>query len=141
MIELKFAECIAELIVDEQGREDVIGMRFDAIRTLYGTARKYADRGFLSELVEAFFVKKSQMIMKAKSMAEIKKILKPSTPYYNAGKMVPKESPYYVEEEELMLWSITTEKGPLIPAGYERYMELFKKLLPELAGKLWKETA
>ena len=61
--------------------------------------------------------------------------------YYSAGKMVPKESPYYVEGEELMLWSITTEKGLLIPAGYERYMELFNKLLPELAEKLWKKTA
>lgn len=47
MIELRFAECIAELIVDEEGREDVIGMRFDAIKTLYGIAHKYADRGFL----------------------------------------------------------------------------------------------
>lgn len=141
MLDFKFAECITTIILDESENTDVIGMRFDAIRNLYGLAQKYAKRGFLSELVEAFFVKKSQMIMKAETKTEIKKILKPSTPHYNGGKMVPEDSLYYVEEEELMIWSMTTEIGPLIPAGYERYMELFKKLLPEKAETLEKEAA
>ena len=41
--------------------------------------------------------------------------------------------PYYSEEEELLLWSETSLRGPLITAGYERYMELFKKILPQKA--------
>ena len=53
--------------------------------------------------------------------------------------MLPESTPYYVEEEELMLWSETSQRGPLISAGYDRYMELFKKLLPEKAKFLEKE--
>ena len=55
--------------------------------------------------------------------------------------MVPKKSPYYAEEEELMLWSRTSLLGPLNDAGYRRYKELFQKMLPEQAAQIWKETA
>ena len=89
---------------------------------------------------EAFFAKKSQMILKAKSKSEIEKILKPSIPYYHAGRMVPKDSPYYVEEEELILWYRTSFRGPLNDAGYNRYLELFQKLLPEQAKALEKKA-
>ncbi len=81
------------------------------------------------------------MIMKAETEKAMKEILKPSTPYYSAGKMMPKDSPYYVEEEELMLWSRTSFRGPLIDAGQNRYMELFKKYLPDKAKLLWKDDA
>lgn len=81
------------------------------------------------------------MILKANSKSEVQKILKPSTPRYIAGKAVPVESPYYVEEEELILWSRTSLRGPLNDAGYIRYRELFEKLLPEKAELLKKKTA
>lgn len=55
--------------------------------------------------------------------------------------MLPESTPYYVEEEELMLWSETSQRGSLISAGYDRYMELFKKLLPEKAKFLEKEAS
>lgn len=138
---LKYAECIADILLDESDNVDVIGLRFDAIRTLFSRAQQYAKKGFLPELVETFFTKKSQMILKAETKTEITEILKPSTPYYSGGKMVPESTPYYVEEEELMLWSETSQRGPLISAGYDRYMELFKKLLPEKAKFLDKEAS
>lgn len=135
MIELRYAECIASIILDD-GDEELKGLRFVSLRTLYGITKKYVEEGFLLEIVEAFFMKKSQMVLEAETKSAMKAILKPSIPHYSGGKMVPENSPYYVEEEELMIWSRTTTRGPLISAGYERYMELFKKLLPEQAEKL-----
>lgn len=62
--------------------------------------------------------------------------LKISTPNYSGGKFTVSNTPYYSEEEELMLWSKTSFRGPLISAGYERYMELFKKILPQKAEQI-----
>ena len=140
MIDLKYAECIATILLDEDGNKDIIGLRFDAMKSLRRIAQMYIKEGFLLNLVEAFFAKKSQMILKAKSKSEIEKILKPSIPYYHAGRMVPKDSPYYVEEEELILWSRTSFRGPLNDAGYNRYLELFQKLRPEQAKALEKKA-
>lgn len=136
LIDLKYAECIATILLDEDGNKNIIGLRFDAMKSLRGIAQMHIEEGFLPNLVEAFFQKKSQMILKAKSKSEIEKILKPSTPRYVAGKAVPKNSPYYVEEEELILWSRTSFRGPLNDAGYNRYLELFQKLLPEQEKKI-----
>lgn len=57
------------------------------------------------------------------------------TPYFG-GKFTVSNIPYYSEEEELLLWSETSLRGPLITAGYERYMELFKKILPQKAEQI-----
>ena len=58
---------------------------------------------------------------------DMQDFLKVSTPHYFGGKFTVSNIPYYSEEEELLLWSETSLRGPLITAGYERYMELFKK--------------
>ena len=43
---------------------------------------------------------------------------------------------YRKEEEELLLWSLTSLQGPLRDEGYRRYRELFEKCLPEMAEKI-----
>ena len=55
---------------------------------------------------------------------------------YFGGKFTVSNIPYYSEEEELLLWSETSLRGPVISAGYERYMELFKKILPQKAEQI-----
>ena len=62
--------------------------------------------------------------------------MKVSTPNYSGGKFIDRNTPYYSEEEELLFWSETSLRGPLISAGYERYMELFKKILPKQAEQI-----
>ena len=52
------------------------------------------------------------------------------------GKKFVYTSPYAVEEEELLLWSLTSLQGPLRDEGYRRYRELFEKCLPEMAEKI-----
>ena len=47
------------------------------------------------------------MIMQAKTKGEITEILKLSKPHFDGNKFVY-TSPYAVEEEELLLWSLTS---------------------------------
>lgn len=126
MIDLEYSRYITELLMDDQISEELRSRRFDAIRKMRGIAVRYEKEGFLTGLVETVFCKKVDFIMKARTKAELKEILRPSMPRYSGGKFYP-DSPYHVDEEELILWSKTSLKGPLIPQGNERYQELFEK--------------
>lgn len=135
-MEYEYAKCMAELFLDEGCNEKIRNLRFEALQYVYVRAQDYLQKGFLPELVEAFFVKKIGMIPQISSKNEKEVFRNPSVPVYNGNGFVPSGNPFYVEEEELLLWSETSLKGPLIPAGYARYMELFQKYLPEQAEKL-----
>lgn len=126
MIDLEYSRYITELLMDQEQTEELLSRRFDALRTLRGMMVKYEEERFLPELIETIFCKKAEFIMEARTKTEIEKILKPSTPRYSCGEFYA-GSPYHVEEEELILWSITSLKGVLIPDGYKRYRELFEK--------------
>ena len=126
MIDLEYSCYITELLMDHTLNEELRSRRFDAIRRVRGLVARYEEDGFLPELVETIFCKKADFIMKAKTKAELDEIVKPSTPRYSGGIFYP-GSPYHVEEEELILWSKTSLKAPLIPQGYKRYQELFEK--------------
>lgn len=93
-------------------------------------------KGFLPDVVEAFFVRKMKGLPLVSTKQDMQDFLKVSTPHYFGGKFTVSNIPYYSEEEELLLWSETSLRGPLISAGYERYMELFKKILPQKAEQI-----
>ena len=109
MIDLEYSCYITELLMDHTLNEELRSRRFDAIRRVRGLVARYEEDGFLPELVETVFCKKADFIMKAK------------------GNL------YHVEEEELILWSKTSLKVPLIPQGYVRYQELFEKYVKDEA--------
>lgn len=126
MIDLEYSRYITELLMDDEVNEKLRSRRFDALRKMRGIAAQYEEDGFLPELVETVFCKKTAFIMKAKTKAELEEIVKPSIPRYSGGIFYPGNS-YHVEEEELILWSKTSLKAPLILQGYKRYRELFEK--------------
>ncbi len=126
MIDLEYSCYITELLMDDVINERLRSRRFDALRKMRGIAAQYEEDGFLPELVETIFCKKAAFIMKAKTNAELEEIVKLSIPRYSGGTFYPGNS-YHVEEEELILWSKTSLKAPLIPQGYKRYQELFEK--------------
>lgn len=126
MIDLEYSRYITELLMDDELNEKLRSRRSDALRKMRGITTQYEEEGFLPELVEMVFCKKADFIMKAKTKAELDEIVKPSTPRYSGGIFYP-GSPYHVEEEELILWSKTSLKAPLIPQGYKRYQELFER--------------
>ena len=126
MIDLEYSRCIMELLMDDTLTEELRSRRFDALRRLRGIIDGYEGDGLLPELIETVFCKKADFIMKARTKAELEEIVKPSIPRYSGGTFYPGNS-YHVEEEELILWSKTSLKAPLIPQGYKRYQELFEK--------------
>lgn len=126
MIDLEYAEYLAEILLSEEEKEEVKDGRFEAMVRLRNYAGYFENQGFLSELIEKMFCKKAEFIMEASTKQEIDEILKPSTPHYYDGNKFVSTGRFYVEEEELMLWSLTSLKEPLIPAGYDRYVELFE---------------
>ena len=132
MIDLEYSRYMTELLMDNRLTEKLRSRRFDALRKMRGITAQYEEEGFLPELVETIFCKKADFIMKAKTKAELEEIVKPSTPRYSGGIFYP-GSPYHVEEEELILWSKTSLKAPLIPQGYKRYQELFEEYVKEEA--------
>lgn len=126
MIDLEYSRYIMELLMNDELSEKLRSRRFDALRKMRGIVAQYEEDGFLPELVEMIFCKKADFIMKAKTKAELEEIVKPSTPRYSGG-IFYHGNPYHVEEEELILWSKTSLKAPLISQGYKRYQELFER--------------
>lgn len=126
MIDQEYSRYVTELLMDQEQTEVMLSRRFDAIQKLREMMVLYEKEGFLPELVETAFCKKADFILKARTKAEIENILKPSIPRYSCGRFSV-DSKYHVEEEELILWSKTSLKAPLIPDGYKRYRELFEK--------------
>ena len=126
MIDLEYSRYITELLMDNELNEKLRSRRFDALRKMRGITAQYEGEKFLPELVETVFCKKADFIMRAKTKAELEEIIKPSSPRYSGGIFYP-GNPYHVEEEELILWSKTSLKAPLISQGYKRYQELFEK--------------
>ena len=121
------------MIVSE--KDKLFDERVEALVKLYRRAEFYLKQGFLESIVCEFHRKKVEMIMQAETKGEITEILKLSKPHFDGKKFVY-TSPYAVEEEELLLWSLTSLQGPLRDEGYRRYRELFEKCLPEMAEKI-----
>lgn len=132
MIDLEYSRYITELLMDNELNEKLRSRRFDALRKMRGITVQYEEEKFLPELVETVFCKKADFIMRAKTKAELEEIIKPSSPRYSGGIFYP-GNPYHVEEEELILWSKTSLKAPLISQGYKRYQELFEKYVKDEA--------
>ena len=132
MIDLEYSRYITELLMDDKLDEKLRSRRFDALRKMREITAQYEEEGFLPELVETVFCKKADFIINAKTKTALEEIIKPSMPRYSGGIFYPGNS-YHVEEEELILWSKTSLKAPLIPQGYKRYQELFEEYVKEEA--------
>ena len=61
-------------------------------------------------------------------------LVRPNCPHYDGAGFIP--DAYSVPEEELICWSETSLKGPLTAESFQRYMELFKQVLPEESRRL-----
>lgn len=118
----------AEVIVGDKP-EKVQSLQFTALRQLQARLHWYSERGYQDKLINAIAEKKSEMIMKTTTKAEMEKVLHAPAPHYTGAGFVTDQ--YCVPEEELIGWSETSLRGPLIPAGLKRYMELFKLVFPE----------
>ena len=136
MLDFEYAKALVEVVLDATSDESEKELRLDCLIQIFGRANTYLKKGFLPDVVEAFFVRKMEGLPLVSTKQDMQDFLKVSTPNYSGGKFIDRNTPYYSEEEELLFWSETSLRGPLISAGYERYMELFKKILPKQAEQI-----
>ena len=88
----------------------------------------------MPKLLYAIADKKCRMIASATTKVEMQKLVRPNCLHYDGAGFIP--TACSVPEEELICWSETSLKGPLTAEGFQRYMELFKQVLPEESRRL-----
>lgn len=125
--------CIAEIAASDTP-ERVKKLRLGAVSELQRYLHYYRQLGYVPKLLYAIADKKCRMIVSATTKAEMQKLIRPNCPHYDGAGFIP--AAYSVPEEELICWSETSLKGPLTVEGFQRYMELFKQVLPEESCRL-----
>lgn len=136
MIDYEYVKCLGDIFLDVGLSEKERTYRFQALQNTYGKANAFLKKGFLPELVEAFFVRKVQKLSEVHTKKDMELFIAISKPQHMGRKLEPDGNPFYSEEEELLAWSLTSLQAPLASIGLERYFELLKKLLPEKAAQI-----
>ena len=127
------AACIAGITASDAA-ERIKKLRLGAVGTLQRYLRHYQQLGYMPKLLYAIARKKCRMISSITSKSEMECISRPHCPHYDGNRFIP--NTYSVPEEELICWSEASLKVPLNAAGFQRYMELFKQVLPEESHRL-----
>ena len=135
MLEFEYAKALAIIVWKEN--DTLAEERIQALQSIFQRAWYYQERGMLEEIILGFVQKKIKMIQQAETKGELQEIGRPPKPVYNGNGFTPGK--YDTEEEELLVWSLTSLKAPLNNQAYERYKELFCRLLPEKAKILFPE--
>lgn len=117
MLDFEYAKALAEVVLDTTCSEKEREVRLECLTQIFGRANAYLKKGFLPDVVEAFFVRKMKGLPLVSTKQDMQDFLKVSTPHYFGGKFTVSNIPYYSEEEELLLWSETSLRGPVISAG------------------------
>lgn len=127
-------ETFVEILFDEKASDKIKELRINGLLELNSYLQYYKNCGYMESLINKIANKKVKMIMQITSKSEMKKMLKPSCPYFNGSKFIPDE--YHVIEEELICWSETSLQAPLNEIGFKRYAELFDIVFPEYKNTL-----
>ena len=135
MLEFVYAKALSEIVLKEN--DTLEEERIKTLQLIFQRAWYYQERGMLEEIILAFVQKKTGMLQKAKTKGELQEISKPPKPVYNGNGFTPGK--YDTEEEEMLVWSLTSLQAPLNDPAYKRYEELFCRLLPEKAKILLPE--
>ena len=135
MLEFEYAKALAEIVLKEN--DTLEEERIKTLQLIFQRAWYYQERGMLEEIILAFVQKKTGMLQKATTPGELQEISKPPQPVYNGNGFTPGK--YDTEEEEMLVWSLTSLQAPLNDPAYKRYEELFCRLLPEKAKILFPE--
>ena len=129
--------CIGIMRLAELKDHKLMAERMSALFTLSGRIKAYQKEFADNPLALDICAKKIEFILRAQSKSDLKEILSPPKVRYNGNEVVPAGN-FHVEEEELLMWSLTSLwcGGPLNNAGYKRYMRLFAKFYPDMAKEI-----
>ena len=102
-----------------------------ALTQLIPLMRAYEREGIRGDLLQRIAAKKAEFIFGAEKKSELKEILAQPKVHYDYNKIKP-VGRFHILEEELIYWSWTSLKAPLVEYGYERYLEVFNKVFPDI---------
>lgn len=122
----------AQVITEGDISDTIRKRRFDALRKLHSQLNFYKSRGYDASLLCSLAVRKSELIMKASTNAEMTQLCNPKPPHYDGVRF--HASPYLTFEEELICWCEASLLAPLDNAAVRRYMEVFRQVFPEKAN-------
>lgn len=126
---LVIANCLAEVLTSDVSNKTK-ELRISALNTIRAQVLAYQGLGIIQRLLTAIAEKKCKFLLEITSKTEMEKMLKPHCPTCNGNEFVT--DTYHIPEEELICWSQTSLAAPLNSAGFKRYMEVFKLVLPDL---------
>ncbi len=121
-----YAMAIAQLVTDDTLTDKMRNRKFSAVQKAAASMDAYAQEGVREDLVDTTMEKKARLILNAKTLEEVDRAADPPKPHYTGGEWI--DDPLSVPEEELVIWSRTSLKGPLTRAGQQRYLSVFKKV-------------
>ena len=84
-------------------------------------------------------VKKTEMVQKATTKAALREIISPPAPHHDGKHWTA--SPYNVDEEELIAWSLASYQAPLNHLATERMMTLFHRIYGKTPEEVAQERA
>lgn len=123
---LNMSRAMAEYTCDEHRDTAVNKAKLNAYIDTAKHITNYQAEGIRDDLVEVVFDKRLKLIANATTAGELKIIMDQPKPHFNGNKFI--SDPLSVPEEEMILWSMTSLKAPLMHEAFERYFELFKQV-------------
>ncbi len=123
--ECTYAVALVELAMDGKCSEIIREAKLEAITRAMRLTNMYLKCGIRADLINLIMKKKTDLILAAGTLADIRKASEPPKPRYNGCSWY--EDPLTVPEEEMVSWSQVSLKGPLIECAYKRYMDLFTR--------------
>ena len=124
-----FAEVLAADIP-----ERVRNLRLRAMGSVRQYLLYYQELGYIPKLLNAIAEKKCKRILTITSKTEMEQLIKPRCPHYDGNRFCP--DAYIIPEEEMIYWSEASLRATLNEAGFNRYRELFRQILPEESERL-----
>lgn len=113
--------------------EDVRQMREAGLEEVLKITDRYHGARYCDKVVVVILLKKLEFLSKATQRSQIREILKVSHPKYDGQKFLP-GGPFHIDEEEMLAWSETSLRAPLISDGVARYQELFERFFGPLSS-------
>ena len=108
--------------------EKIEELRINGLVTVARQIACYKNYGYIDFLLDAIAKKKTERLLHASTKEEVKRIVTIKAPHFDGNRFI--ENDDIIPEEELILWRETSLKAPLNEYGYQRYMELFRKVFP-----------
>lgn len=113
--------------------------KLEALQTILKRIHTYRDHGFEEPLLIPIAAKKTEMIQKATTKTGLREIVSPPAPHCDGRHWTA--SPYSIDEEELIAWSLASYQAPLNHLATERMLTLFHRIYGKTPEEVAQERA